>query len=268
MGQIGGFRMRVVVRIHKRSDYDLLSLHLTKGFSLNELFRATLIAFAKGETFSIKIPSNVEKNISDEISSMRVDFNLKENDPEHKLAIDVLQSIKNKKRNDFLKTLLRGYLSGPVLASYFCNDSYDEQIKDMEHVFNGSSKKMVDITSAKKKKQAPEPKTDFEKAVAEIFQEEEVDGEVKFVSSEDDSIQRPIIENQVDIEPHNSKPEPIIPNDSDIKPATEQKTKPTQSRFNINTNVTASVETIENDTGSEEDDFDILSSLDDMMSEF
>lgn len=172
--------MRVTIRLYKRYDYDLIALRLTKSIPLNALFKQTLIAYIKGECFSIKIPQNLASNIPDDLPPQRVDFILSESNEYEKKAIKLLNSIREKKRNDFLKTLLRGYLSGPIVTPFIEPKVFDQLIdfvEQNESTFNSSSSKIEIVRRKETNKQLTmdDVRKNLDKALNGENLEEEVD---------------------------------------------------------------------------------------------
>lgn len=127
---------RVPMQIYRRTDYDLLSLALNDSFSFMKLCKEVLVSYANGDIYTIVVPEGLARNIPDDVLCKKIAIYLYEDNPRDNAAIHLLDTIKNRKRNDFLKNLLRGYLCGPIVTSYFANDAAIEEAVEKERRFN------------------------------------------------------------------------------------------------------------------------------------
>lgn len=118
---------------------------MSESFCFGQLVKDVLVSYANQEIFLINIPKNIERNISDQVLSRRVEFILNGNDEKEAKAIQLLNKIRLKKKNDFLKNLLRGYMCGPVVSSYFANDEDKKESILIESAFNNVSEINQDV---------------------------------------------------------------------------------------------------------------------------
>ena len=130
--------MRQALRFYIRHDYDLIALRV-KGISLKKLGKTALEAYANGKRVHVCIDQF--ENISDDnvmnflktgerqkplknqaITTFKCEFITK--DPE---AIRLLKAIKPKRRNQFIKILIRNTLTEQNLSSFFADKTYVEK---------------------------------------------------------------------------------------------------------------------------------------------
>lgn len=109
--------MRVVMHLYKSHDPDLVCLHKS-GYSISKLARKVIEAYAHGERIKILIPECKMANISDVTSNreggLRIEFNTSDAD-----TIRLLNSIANKRRNQFCKAMVRNSFIEQPLAVFF-----------------------------------------------------------------------------------------------------------------------------------------------------
>ena len=109
--------MRVVMHLYKSHDPDLVCLHKS-GYSISKLARKVIEAYAHGERIKILIPECKMANISDVASNreggLRIEFNTSDAD-----TIRLLNSIANKRRNQFCKAMVRNSFIEQPLAVFF-----------------------------------------------------------------------------------------------------------------------------------------------------
>ena len=103
--------MKKKVRLYQKIDRDLMILHKNPAFSLNKALVQALHNAVYGEVTYIKIPDMI--NIKDVPKKMEVIVTIE--DP---VVMRWIESIPLGRRNDLMKNLLRGYLTGPVIYPY------------------------------------------------------------------------------------------------------------------------------------------------------
>lgn len=113
-------KVKVTIRLYRLHDPDLLTLMNTHNLSLRKTAYCVLKAFSKGEFFVISIPPVNELNYEmakKVYTSMLILDSEKDAD-----IIEMLSYIQDGYRNNFIKTLLRLYLSFPA-SEMFLVDS-------------------------------------------------------------------------------------------------------------------------------------------------
>lgn len=223
---------RVVMRIYRRTDYDLLSLMMDESFVFGQLVKEILVSYANNEIFLINIPTNVGRNISDKVLSRRVDFTLNEKDKREAKAIKLLDKIRLKKKNDFLKNLMRGYLSGPVVSSYFANDEDKKDAIALEESFRDISEYNRNVKTKNKYKKI-----------------------VNIKEKRTEKEEKPL-QNKKEIE---RKPTP-----EQVKP----KKKPQKSRFNIDMSAATESVIIDSQVETEDLEEDFMEGFENLMAGF
>lgn len=108
---------RYTVRLYRLHDLDLITFAVAHQFNIMGAIYAALSAFAKGKTFSFKIPPRRTEKLP---QLRRVYIKVLTLDTEKdKDAIGILSNIVPGCRNSFLKNLLRLYLCTPLSEEYF-----------------------------------------------------------------------------------------------------------------------------------------------------
>ena len=128
--------MKVIVRIYKRHDMDLVALYKTPQYSLYKAIYNAMKSYVTGQTYLIKIPQNTIDMSKDNFKShYQMIFNL--NDTKDADIIQWLKGIKKGHRNIAIKSLIRGCLIGPtvfacetatnanLINAGYCNNLYD-----------------------------------------------------------------------------------------------------------------------------------------------
>lgn len=108
---------RYTVRLYRLHDLDLITFAVAHQFNIMGAIYAALSAFARGETFSFKIPPRKTEKLP---QLKRIYIKVLTLDMEKdKDAIEILSNIVPGCRNSFLKNLLRLYLCTPLSEEYF-----------------------------------------------------------------------------------------------------------------------------------------------------
>lgn len=111
--------MRVIMHLYKSHDPDLVALHKS-GYSISKLARKVIEAYAHGERIKLLIPECKMVDISEVSSSrdggLRIEFSTSDT-----AAINLLNSIANKRRNQFCKAMVRNAFIEQPLAVFFTN---------------------------------------------------------------------------------------------------------------------------------------------------
>lgn len=112
--------MNVMVRLYTRHDLDLIALKKNTYFDFNKCLKMAVIAWARGESYSIPSPPSLsKKDFFDDIKPVALHFNLGRDEED---VIEKLKLVRYGFRNSFLKNLFRYYMSAPELSIYFDNN--------------------------------------------------------------------------------------------------------------------------------------------------
>lgn len=111
---------RVTMRLYRRFDLDLISLANGEGFSIGKTIKKVLIAYTEKKPLKVICPDKVLENIAElNATSFEVVFKLDITKEKEKAAYELLETIKGKMKNSFLKSLLRASLEYPTLSIFF-----------------------------------------------------------------------------------------------------------------------------------------------------
>jgi hypothetical protein len=126
--------MNVTMRLYRKIDSDLITLYYNHGFPFVKAVRLSLDMAA-----GTKPPAYIRLPTSEPLASIpkKVTTNVPIDDPK---TIAWVKSIPAGTRNDFIKNMLRGYLTGPILLGN-------------EDFFNGETKPMISIKKERKQSQ-------------------------------------------------------------------------------------------------------------------
>ena len=116
--------MMINLRVYSKYDMDLITLH-ENGISLTNLAKNTLKAYAYGTTVRYRF-DNLKYSASDKDRSLRVCFPV--TDPK---CLSVLSEIKDGRRNQFLKTLIRNSLIRQNISCFFKDEIFLEKERDI-----------------------------------------------------------------------------------------------------------------------------------------
>ena len=116
------------IRLYRKTDRDLMMLYKAPKFSFQKAISVCLKNVTYGEMTYIKVPELEELNYPDDVNNpnrvrdgcpdkMEIVFDVKD-----EKANEWLDSIPMGRRNDFMKHLIRGFLTGPILFPYVSND--------------------------------------------------------------------------------------------------------------------------------------------------
>ena len=107
--------MKVMLRIYRQHDMDLVGLHLHSSFMLGRAFKQALIAYVRGEIFKIDIPEPEE--LPNEIRhSYQIQIFL--DDEKDKDIIDWIKTTNSGQRNSLIKNIFRSYAFSLYLKGY------------------------------------------------------------------------------------------------------------------------------------------------------
>lgn len=113
--------MNIMVRLYTRHDLDLIALKKNKYFDFNKCLKLAVIAWARGDNYSIPSPPTSTENVFFELKPVALHFTLGKNEED---VIEKLKNIKYGYRNSFLKNLFRYYMCSPELSIYYDNTGF------------------------------------------------------------------------------------------------------------------------------------------------
>ena len=167
--------MKVILRLYRRHDLDLIALYNNKSFGFQQTLRNALRAYAKGENYLIYPPeckiNYTKKSATDFNYSYTVHLIL--DSVYDKDIIDFLGKVKKGLRNEFIKIVLRNCIVGPTY-SICLNDDKErtvannliEQLKKKIIFYNtpernrsgvkNNTKKIINIVDFNKTEDTPE----------------------------------------------------------------------------------------------------------------
>lgn len=138
------------IRLYRKLDKDLIMLYRHPDFSLPNAIRQAVTMAARNEKGYIALPSAMRLTSYPK----KIEFTADLYDED---VIAWFQAIPNGFRNDTLKNLVRGYLTGPVISPFIDRDGYDNT-----EFFNSSEKPI---------RQAPKHRTEHNFAEMQQFAE-------------------------------------------------------------------------------------------------
>lgn len=152
--------MKLIVRLYRQHDLDLIALHKNKDFCLTTAIRKSLDAYVNKKQLSILAPNS----ILEEKVPRQIQIIVRFDDHKDAKAIEWIKTIKSGYRNSFIKNLLRGYLTYPIVPAYMEGDSFDSVIKDNTNLFISNTINYCKVKNNKKKtikkiEKDTEPKT-------------------------------------------------------------------------------------------------------------
>lgn len=124
----------ITVRLYKYHDYDLVYLYKKLQFPVRDAMKEALINYVRNEPKFFKIPVKQLQDDEEDTEQNICQFHIKLDETEYQDVIDFLDNLKDRKRNSFLKNLLRGYLAGPVAYVYEKEPNDDLTKKRMESI--------------------------------------------------------------------------------------------------------------------------------------
>lgn len=125
--------MDIKIRLYKKIDADLIALYQHPSFSLP---RAILLSLEMSAGVRDKTYLSLPEPRTDAKKLDKIEFSIQSNHPK---VADFLKKLPFRTRNDTLKNLVRGYLSGPYIPA-FTNDETDASLT----FFNGDEKPLSD----------------------------------------------------------------------------------------------------------------------------
>lgn len=149
--------MNITVRLYRLHDYDLIYLYKNLQYPVKDLMKRALIAYVRNEPeffdFPVKVPPE------DELLNVKnAQFHLVLHEFEDADIIDFLLHIKPYYRNNFLKNLVRYYISGPPAFVYMKDpDVEDTKFKISTVRENITGTKEIPLMKKRKRKKKVDP---------------------------------------------------------------------------------------------------------------
>lgn len=106
--------MKVMVRLYRQHDLDLLSLKKIDGFSVQKAMRSALRAYVRKQDFKVQIPDKIIAVALPKSSQLHICLS----DSADADIIAWLQTVSNGFRNSLIKNIFRSYLSRPIADLY------------------------------------------------------------------------------------------------------------------------------------------------------
>lgn len=142
-------KMRVTIRLYRIHDLDLITFIETHKLNFQKAMYCALTSFTNNELFLIEIPPRREKR--KELNLKRVyTMALTLDEVKDKNAILILKKIKDGKRNNFLKNLLRLYLCNPMSENFLVDEEDDEFFYEKFTIFR-NGRRIAQLNEGKKK---------------------------------------------------------------------------------------------------------------------
>lgn len=113
--------MNVTIRLYKKQDLDLISLYQCPNFSLPQTIRTVVNACAVNEPIFIDLPNTVELTPLSQLQQCLQFHIIFSEEKDGEQTIRFLKNILPGYRNNFIKNLIRCYLSGMQMSYYFVN---------------------------------------------------------------------------------------------------------------------------------------------------
>ncbi len=157
-------KRRKKVRLYRKIDSDLITLYRHPDFSLREAMIRSLQMCAAGEVKYIRLPKPYILHDIPKKVEIAIDL------PDDPKLDAWFRSIPMGNRNDAIKCIVRGYLSGPVVSSYTRNTDEDNTAG-----FNSGEKQM--ISCRKTKKEVIQEKKEEMKRIKQIMQQDGISAE-------------------------------------------------------------------------------------------
>ena len=108
--------MKVIMRLYRQHDLDLIYLHSIKGFSLQQSIKGALYAYVHQKPYSINVTVPPKHDAA--ALPKQVQFHILLNNETDAELIDWILSLSRGYRNSALKNLIRGYLALPNMIPY------------------------------------------------------------------------------------------------------------------------------------------------------
>lgn len=121
--------MKVIIRLYRQHDLDLLTLkHTSKSFQKD--VREALRSYVRKNNFKISVSDDLSLKAWPRSSQCHISLN----DEKDKDIILWLASVSKGYRNSLIKNIVRSYLSRPITDNYFNRKSEEEYTKTEDEI--------------------------------------------------------------------------------------------------------------------------------------
>lgn len=138
--------LKVMLRIYRQHDMDLVGLHLHSSFMLGRAIKQALIAYVRGEVFKIDIPT--EEELPNEIRRVyQIQIfldNVKDKD-----IIDWLKTTNQGQRNSLIKNIFRSYSFSLYVKGY--GNIKEKSYVEEEEKVRGRMTEVVELRKIERK---------------------------------------------------------------------------------------------------------------------
>jgi hypothetical protein len=107
--------MKVMLRLYRQHDLDLLYLHKSKEFSMQKNVKLALRAYINGQQLTITVPDVAVTKTLPRLSQFHIFLSEKEDAD----IIEWLEKVSKGYRNSLIKNILRHYMSDIMVNPYF-----------------------------------------------------------------------------------------------------------------------------------------------------
>lgn len=219
--------MNVTIRLYKKQDLDLISLYQCPNFSLPQTIRTVVNACADNKPVFVDLPDAVELTPLSQLQQCLQFHIIFSEEKDGEQTIRFLKSILPGYRNNFIKNLIRCYLSGMQMSYYFVNT-----ISPVTNVPQPAKEQKKKTEKKQRNRISDTPKKESVPPIVKIIPDTEDKNIPETVSSPDEM-------------------------------AEEQKINPV---IHIEMPQTSSEPDEDNDGGNSQDEFDLFSSIETMLS--
>lgn len=138
--------LKVMLRIYRQHDMDLVGLHLHSSFMLGRAIKQALIAYVRGEVFKIDTPT--EEELPNEIRRV-YQIQIFLDDVKDKDIIDWLKTTNPGQRNSLIKNIFRSYAFSLYVKGY--GNIKEESYVEEEEKVRGRMTEVVELRKIERK---------------------------------------------------------------------------------------------------------------------
>lgn len=138
--------LKVMLRIYRQHDMDLVGLHLHSSFMLGRAIKQALMAYVRGEVFKIDTPT--EEELPNEIRRV-YQIQIFLDDVKDKDVIDWLKTTNPGQRNSLIKNIFRSYAFSLYVKGY--GNIKEELYVEEEEKVRGRMTEVVELRKIERK---------------------------------------------------------------------------------------------------------------------
>lgn len=112
---------KIHITLFTRRDYDLVALSLCEDIKIGPLIKNALIAYVKGQNHKIIIPKHIPI-VPKELTRKEIIFSLNLDDEYEKEVVLLFNSCKDRHKISVIKAIVRGYFVEPFLSCFLENE--------------------------------------------------------------------------------------------------------------------------------------------------